>query len=165
MQLSERELHGLEALYKGEIAAVGPYLRQAAFDGHALPLLRDVKAACGPNKLYGRFRSREGNATFVAVSLRRRLAGSASQEWVVVEITREINTAVNIEQAVSAQQELRTRYARWDTPPDAVPKPGTGVFTAYFMNRPMFTLALQEAPDYAPYQDRACGDGFAGSID
>jgi len=163
--LSDFGLKALAALYQGDIAAAAPYLVKRSFDGDALGPLSRVIASCVPEKLYGTYISPDGRPTTVGIAMMPR---EGTQQWRVVEITKEILGSVSPAQKDMVREDLRNKYSRWerDLAADTSPRQGKAQarVVIYAVGNVMFTLELQLA-DAAPPQSAAACRGDSIHID
>ena len=153
--LSDFPLKELGRLFEGDIAAAAPYLAKGSFDSNALGPLSRVTASCVSEKLYGTYTAADGQPTRVGIAL---LPREGTQQWTVVEITKEILGSVSPAQKDMVRKELRNKYRRWerDVAADTSPRQGKAqaTVTIYAVGNVMFTLELQLA-DAAPRQSPA----------
>ena len=151
LNVSEAQVKAIGRVFKGNTSAAVPYLIARTFDGDALAPLSAVTVGCAADKLYGQYTTTDGDPTTVGIALLPK--GSEFQEWVVVEITREIPAALSLEEMNAVRQELRSRYARWESP--RLSGDVLASFTMYTVNHLFFTLALRYVGD-SPLHP-ACG--------
>jgi hypothetical protein len=140
--VDESILADLEQRFAGDLTAAAPYLISLAFDADAIPRLSTVICATGYERLYGRYISRHGNPTQVAVALVQKSAEDPRQVWTVVEITREMIRAESAEDVAAVRRTLAARYENWVAPLSTSSRPKSASFEEYFVGHPIFTLTL-----------------------
>ncbi len=155
----------LSGWFRGDVRQAVPYLAVHAFDGNALLALTGVTNSCDIEKLYGTYMSAHGNPTRVAIAL---LPGrGASEEWTVVEITREIRSTGSLDQREAVVKALKRKYMHWISDAGQHPnyendQPAVSVYT---VNNVMVTLELRSGEATLRKLSEACVTGDVASVD
>lgn len=125
-KLRDGEVKMLQAQFRGDLSAAGPFLSDKMFDALALPVLARVSAACAPHELIGTFTTAAGNPTRVGIALIPDQTDTSKQQWTVISITRNIPAVVTEQQKSEARAQLAERYQAFDLRKTKNAKPGEG---------------------------------------
>jgi hypothetical protein len=111
--LKPEDLAVVQKVFPGAGRPVAAYLRIEAFDQKAIPLLKDVKAACRQSELTGTFTSSGGNPTTVKVALLPDKTDTSLQRWAVTSIFRTFPDARSQTQQADIRKQLDERYGHF----------------------------------------------------
>lgn len=106
-------LKSLRTSFPGLPESAARYISMGKFDGEALPALAGVNVACDFVEIEGNFTSTSGHPTTVKMAMAAE--SSTKQRWAVTTIRRLYPTAVTQEQRWELSQQLKQRYAAWDS--------------------------------------------------
>lgn len=155
VKVNAATLKSLRTTFPGLAESAAPYLSMGKFDGEALSALAAVNVACGFLEIEGNFTSASGHPTMVKMAMAAE--SSTKQRWAVTTIRRLYPTAVTQEQRMELSQQLKQRYAAWDS----LSRPQTTAlrFGLQEMGTPGFFLTRvdQRAQADMVKQHAACG--------
>lgn len=117
------------------------FLILAEFDENALDDIAKIKAACSPlNELNGIYISESGHKTNIHLALWPDKSGN--MEWLVKGIGRAYKGLQSRGEADQLIQDLREKYAKWDTGKVGQPKPWEAGMMLVPVREPVMTLFL-----------------------
>ena len=166
-KLREGEMKMLQAQFRGDLSAAGPFLSDKMFDALALPALARVSAACAPHELIGTYTTSAGNPTRVGIALIPDQTDTSKQQWTVISITRSLPAAVTEQQKNDARAQLAERYQAFDLRKTKNAKPGEGRMSINNSGNFGFFLLLFRGIEEADRmkQHPQCGGGAKVKLD